>query len=301
MIDSPFLPRDRAYWPLVAVAGAMTVGIGVLGVGFGLLSSIISGGQVSAEQRPDRQPIVPWPIFVTPPQVTVIAAAIAVIVVIVIAARITMRLRGTLGTLFGWSLAGAAGSLMLALSFPDASIGSRTVMAGFSDHALSIVGFCIAALAALIGQGRLSRANRAVRRARLNPAFLPISPPQGTTRVTDMSIDVPPLWRWTTIDGVPTLIPEEGDPDPMHVVVLDAATAMSPGRDATATVVEGVTALREVVTDGPESAVMRYHFASPDDRGDRVIEVRVTDVSDPIERAAYRECADLIAGSFRWR
>jgi len=301
MIDSPFLRKDPAYWPLVGIAGISTVGIGLLGVGFALASSVLSAGQITEVQRPDRTAIVPWPIIAPPPAVTVTAAAIALIAIVILTTRSTVRHRGTLSTTFGWSLSGGIGSWALAISFPDASIGASPLLVGYSDHALGAVGFALAALASLIGQGRSSRATRAVRAAGLNPAFLPITPPQGTSPVPDLVIEAPPMWRWTTEYGAPAIVPEEGRPAPMRIVVLDGAVVPAADPAPMTATVNGTPTRREIIADGSEGTILRYRFSTTDGAADRVIEARITTTADPHERTAYRDCADLIAGSVRWR
>ncbi|WAB84261.1 hypothetical protein OVN20_01410 [Microcella daejeonensis] len=176
IVDSPFILRDRAYWPLVAVIGICTIGLTVIGIGFGILSSMLSGGQITEVQRPTRSAIVPWP-FVTPPALlTIVAAALALGASILLAARTSVRTSGFLTTTFGWSLAGMLGAGALAVAFPNARVGGSALIPGLSDHAIGAAGFALGAVTSILGQTRLQTGYTAARAAGLNPAFFPIVP-----------------------------------------------------------------------------------------------------------------------------
>jgi len=301
MIDSPFLKRDPAYWPLVAVVGVSAVGIGILGVGFVLASVALSGGQVTELQRPDRGVIVAWPIITPPPTVTIAAATIALVAVVILAARTTVRTRGTLSTTFGWALAGMLGAGSLAMAFPDAHVGGSALVTGLSDHGIAAGGFALAAAVSLIGQGRSSTATKAARAAGLNPGFLSIGPPQGTSLVPELDIQAPWMWNWTMHDGVPAIVPEQHRPVPMRILVPDRDAAPLADPVPTEAIVHGAPARREVIAESSGGTLLRYRYSPPADRTERVIEMRIAPTSNRHELRAYRDCADLIAGSAQWQ
>lgn len=300
MIDSPFLQKDPAHWPLVAIVGISAVGIGLLGIGFVLGSVALSGGQVTETQRPTRSAILDWPIIMPPPVLTMAAAAIAVVAVVILAARVTVRTRGTLSTTFGWTLAGMLGAGPLAFAFPDARVGESPLVPGLSDHAPAAAAFALAALISLIGQGRSIAAARAARAAGLNPAFLPIVPPQGTPLVPELTIQAPPMWRWTAEHGLPSIVPEAHRPAPVRIVVPDREAGPITDPDPHEAVVDDAPARRERIADGSGGTIMRYRFATPTSGDERVVDVRIRPTADRHELRAYIDCADLIAGSVRW-
>lgn len=300
MIDSPFVRKDPAFWPLVAILGVSAVGIAVLGVGFVLASVVLSGGQVTEDQRPDRSATVEWPIYQLPPAVTIAAAAVALVALVILAARTTVRTRGTLSTAFGWALAGMLGAGSFAVAFPDARVGASPIIPGVSDHAAAAAVFALAAVVSLIVQSRSGAATKTVRAAGLNPAFLPIVPPQGASLVPELDVQAPPMWRWTTHDGVPAIVPEEHRPAPLRIIVPRSAAAPASDPSATEAVVHGAPARREVVADASGGTIVRYRYASPSSGPDRIIEMHIAPTADRHELRAYIDCADLIAGSVRW-
>ncbi len=300
MIDSPFLEKDRAHWPLVTVIGITSVGMAVLGIGFGFASYTLSGGQITEDQRPDRSAIVDWPIITPPALMTIAAAVLAVVAIIVLATRTTVRTAGTLVTAFGWALAGMLGALALASAFPRARIGSVAMVPGFSDHAVGVGIFALAALATFLGQRSVSRATKAARAAGLNPAFLPIVPPQGTSLVPGLHIEAPPMWRWTPRDGVPAIVPEEHRPAPLLITVLDGDPGPVVDPMPVEAMVGDAAARRETITEASGETLLRYRYSPPAGAAERVVEMRIRPTANRHELRAYIDCADLIAGSVRW-
>ncbi|WP_168916496.1 GumC domain-containing protein [Microcella flavibacter] len=300
IVDPPFILRDRAYWPLVAVIGICTIGLTVIGIGFGILSSMLSGGQITEVQRPTRSAIVPWP-FVTPPALlTIVAAALALGASILLAARTSVRTSGFLTTTFGWSLAGMLGAGALAVAFPNARVGGSALIPGLSDHAIGAAGFALGAVTSILGQTRLQTGYTAARAAGLNPAFFPIVPPQGASLVPELHIEAPPMWRWILHDGRPAIARTDDRPAPMRIVVPDRDAPPLSDPAPTAAAVNGAPTRREIITDSSGGTIMRYRYQAKIDEPERVIEIHITATSDRHSMQAYRDCADLIAGSVRW-
>ncbi len=235
-----------------------------------------------------------------PPLATVGASLIAIVATGVLAARMTLRLQGTLTTVFGWAMAGGMGAWMLMPVFPDSSIGASPLIGGVSDHALAVGGFGLAAAIAVIGSSRLARATRTMRAAGLNPAFALIGPISSSPPVPGLTIHAPMRWGWTLRDGLPSLEPVEGGPAPLRLVLLPDAAPPDPSTESTRVSVDGIEARREVVEDGPGGTTVRYRFLAPQGGADRIVEARIEPTADAHERRAYRDCADLIAGSVRW-
>ena len=298
-MSSPFLTRYPVNSVLLIIAAISMIGIAILGVGFALASFALSGGQITPEQRPERSVVIPWPIYSPPAIVTVSAALIAVGVTVAIAARAGLRQTGTLVTFFGWALGGAIGSIALALAFPQAQVWARPLIDGISDHWIACAGFGVAASVVLVNQGRLNRAEKRVRATGLHPAFLYPVPPQGSVDTLDFVVEAPPLWEWRPTPTELLVVPPASEPGPVQIAIFpDVGLAPSGGTTA---IVDGLEVHRRVTIDSPERTVVQYRYPNPRGTTGRVMEVRILDVPNRHERAAYCDSADIIAGFFRWR